>query len=117
MSQRLVPILVFFAVIAIGGAVILVRGWRRGMLEARLYGGGTTGGGGTFGATANVAPTQPSHRFVSTVEQLGRAVSNGKQEHGLREWLAQAGYYEDAAPTIYVGAQLVLGQLALAIGG
>ena len=27
-------------------------------------------------------------------------------EKKLREWLAQAGYYDDAAPTVYVGAQL-----------
>src|SRR5687768_14653857 len=117
MAQRIIPILVFFAVLAVGGAVILWRGWRRRMLEDRIYGRGSNsldrfpaGGGG--------AAAIPTARWIDTVEQVGRAVANGKPpEAGLREWLAQAGYYEDSATTIYVGAQLCLGLLALAIGG
>src|SRR5688500_11321935 len=120
MTQRLVPILVFFAVLAVGGAVLLIRAWRRRVLEDRLYGrsdssfGGFSGGGGAGGGGA-MAVEAP--RWIDTVEQLGRAVSNGKPEAGLKEWLAQAGYYEDSATTVYVGAQLVLGILALAMGG
>src|SRR5687767_11651080 len=116
MAQRFIPILVFFAVLGVGGAVILFRGWRRRMLEERIYGrdnssfGRFSGGGGAAAA--------PAPSWVDTVEQIGKAVSNGKPaEAGLREWLAQAGYYEDSATTIYVGSQLVLGLLALAIGG
>ena len=107
MTQRLIPILVFFAVIAIGGAVLLVRGWRRRMLEARLYGAGDLRRHGADKGSA---------RLVDTVEQIGRAVSSSTPEKGLREWLGQAGHYGDAAPTIYVGSQLVLGLLALLIG-
>jgi tight adherence protein C len=118
MAQRIIPILVFFAVLGVGGAVILFRGWRRRMLEERIYGRNDSPfdrfpGGGGGGAAA-----VPTATWVDTVEQIGKAVSNGKPaEAGLREWLAQAGYYEDSATTIYVGAQLVLGLLALAIGG
>ncbi|MEO6434644.1 MAG: type II secretion system F family protein [Tepidisphaeraceae bacterium] len=124
MAQRLIPLLVFLVVLTLGSAVLVFRGWRRRVLKQRLYGndsaspfsgGGSAGGSGQFygGSAAAV----PSGGFVSTVEQIGRAVSAGKPEAGLREWLAQAGYYEDAAPTVYVGAQLVLGLLALIIGG
>src|SRR5215813_10607396 len=105
MSQQLIPVLVFFAVIGIGGAVVLARGWRRRMIEERLFGK----------PTATSQPTSDSYEsrgFVDTVEQIGRAVSNGKPEAGLKQWLAQAGYYDDAAPTVYVGAQLVLGLIA-----
>jgi tight adherence protein C len=113
MTQRVIPVLVFFAVMAIGGAVLLYRNWRRRMLEERLYGRDENPYRHYSGGAAAV----PASRWVDTVESIGRAVSAGKPEHGLREWLARAGYYEDAAPTIYVGAQLVLGLLALTAGG
>src|SRR5437763_3578277 len=100
MNPQLIPVLVFFAVIGLGGAVVLVRGWRRRMIEERLFG---AGGGGGNGASAIADPCDPRPpRFVDTVEQIGRAVSNGKPEAGLKQWLAQAGYYDDAAPTVYV---------------
>src|SRR4051812_18487778 len=111
MTQRLIPIMVFLAVIAIGGAILLVRGWRRRRLGARLYDDGSG-----FSATGSTSDAGSS-RLVTTVEQIGRAVSSAKPEAGLREWLASAGYYDDSAPTVYVGAQLVLGLLALTTGG
>jgi tight adherence protein C len=110
--ERLIPVLVFFSVIALGGAVLVVRGWRRRMLEARLYGDGSNLFGGT--ASVSVAPPQ----LLNTIEQLGKAISSGKApEKKLREKLAQAGYYDDSAATVYTGAQLVLGILALTFGG
>jgi tight adherence protein C len=116
MTQRIIPILVFFAVLAVGGAVILWRAWRRRMLEDRIYGRSNPVDG--FPAGGVRATALPTAGWIDTVEQVGRAVSNGKPaDAGLREWLAQAGYYEDSATTIYVGAQLLLGLLALAIGG
>ena len=117
MLQRLIPILVFFAVMAIGGSVLLVRAWRRRMLDARLHGGGG-GGGGSIAFGGATPPPLPTVQWVNTVDQIGRAVTSGKPpEKKLREWLAQAGYYDDAASTIYVGAQLVLAVLGLAVGG
>ena len=113
MAQRLIPILVFFTVMAVGGAVVLYRGWRRRLLEERLYGASAN----PYGQYGDGGSTASNSRLVGTVEQIGRAVSSGKPEAGLREWLAQAGYYDDAAPTVYVGAQLILGLLALAMGG
>src|SRR5438874_9855419 len=111
MTQRLIPILVFLAVIAVGGAVLLVRSVRRRLLEQRLYGqeGNFTG--------LEDSPAVRGPLLLNTVEQIGRAVSSTKPTEGLRERLAQAGYYDDAAPTIYVGAQLMLGLLALTLGG
>jgi tight adherence protein C len=117
MIQRLIPVLVFFVVLTLGSAVLVYRGWRRRMLESRLYGGGGGGGGMSGGARGSGHDQPQSTRLVDTVEQIGRAVSNGKPEEGLREWLAQAGYYDDSAVTVYVGAQLVLGLLALMAGG
>src|SRR5437868_4626618 len=111
MIQRLIPFLVFFAVIALGGAVILVRRWRRRMLEERLFGNGDSGKqhfGDDATSFSGGVHAASSPRFLDTVDQLGRAVSTATPEAGLREWLAQAGYYDDSAPTIYVGAQLVL---------
>ena len=138
MAQRLIPILVFLCVLTLGGAVLLYRGWRRRVLEERLYGKGQPGGpfggyggaGGAGGAAGNAAMNQyytggagggamalePHSRLVNTVEQIGRAVSS-KPEASLREELAQAGFYHDSAPTIYVGAQLMLGLIALTLGG
>ena len=113
MAQRLIPILVFFTVMAVGGALLLYRGWRRRLLEARLYGAAAN----PYSHYGDGSSTASNSRLVGTVEQIGRAVSSSKPEAGLREWLAQAGYYEDAAPTVYVGAQLTLGLLALAMGG
>jgi tight adherence protein C len=138
MAQRLIPILVFLCVITLGGAMLLYRGWRRRMLEERLYGkppplpfGGFGGAAAAAGAAGNAAMNQfytggggggavalqPQSRLVNTVEQIGRAVSSDKPEQGLRQELAQAGFYHDSAPTIYVGAQLMLGLIALTLGG
>ncbi len=121
MAQRLIPVLVFLVVLAFGGAVLLWRGWRQRMLEERLYGTGTPlrprRGLEEGYSAARTIGTEPESRVTSTVEQIGRAVSGGKTEKGLRQWLARAGYYEDSAPTIYVGAQLMLGLLALVLGG
>ena len=129
MAQRLIPVLVFFVVLTLGSAVLVYRGWRRRSLEERLYGkdpvsgpfGGPGGMGGSgaggVGAASGAMAYEQGSRFVTTVEQIGRAVSSGKPEAGLRQWLAQAGYYHDAAPTIYVGTQLILGLLALTLGG
>jgi tight adherence protein C len=134
MAQRLIPILVFLVVLTLGSAVLLYRGWRRRALEERLYGKGPANPYGGFGGAGNAGnggadyyagggggggamAVEPASRFVSTVEQIGRAVSSDKPETGLRERLAQAGYYHDSAPTIYVGAQLMLGLIALTLGG
>src|SRR5205823_826268 len=114
---RMIPFLVFFAVIALGGAVILVRRWRRRMLEDRLFGIDAELQDDNDRPFSGGGHAASSSSFINTVEQIGRAVSTGKPEAGLREWLAQAGYYDDSAPTIYVGAQLVLGLLALSVGG
>ncbi len=113
MIERAIPILVFLAVVAVGGGILLLRGWRRRRLETRLYGASA---GGAFEMPGDGSDFSSS-RLVSTVEQIGRAISSGQPEAGLRQWLARAGYYDDNAPMIYMGAQLVLGLLALAVGG
>ena len=113
MSQTIVPILAFLAVVSIGGAVLLVRWFRRRGIEQRLYGHSTSssptwsGAGGTR-----------SERVTDALEQVGRAVSSGGgHAKDLTERLNYAGFYQPAAATIYVGAQLVLLVIGLALGG
>lgn len=110
MTQAIIPILAFMAVVFVGGAVLLVRGVRRRMLEGRLYGAGA-------GAGSAVPFPARSAGLVTAMDQVGRAVGSAKPPTGLREKLARAGFYEESAVSVYVGAQLVLSVLGLALGG
>src|SRR5687768_12101897 len=109
MAELFIPVLTFFAVICIGGCVLVIRGARRRALEARLYGepaGAMVGGMGQGSSLAGA------------LEQVGRAVSSDKPTpNDLRESLAHAGFYDTNAATIYMGAQLLLVVLAIPLGG
>ena len=106
MTQVLIPLLAFLSVIAMGGAVLAVRGMRSRMLAARLY-----------GSASEIGGVRPSSGFVGAVDQIGRAVSQDKAAPGLRETLTRAGCYDPAAPSIYMGSQLVLVLVGLSLGG
>ena len=112
MSQPFVPVLAFLAVVCIGGAFLLVRWFRRRGIEQRLY--GTPSAPSPWGE-----PTESRHeRVTEALEQVGRAVSSGKPHaKDLTERLNYAGFYQPAAATIYVGAQLVLVVIGVAVGG
>jgi tight adherence protein C len=116
MADLLIPILTFLSVVTIGGAVLLIRGSRRRVLEARLYGAASTGVPSPSFGGFNSGDDRGG--FVGAVEQLGKAVSSGKPAPSdLRARLLQAGYYDETTPTIYVGAQLALVLLGLPVGG
>lgn len=95
--QLLIPILIFFAVIATGGAVMLVRAGRRQAVQARL-------GGGTV--TANDIFPAPTP-LVRAVEQVGQRVSSDQDMGPLRIKLVQAGYPAASAPAVYAGTQAI----------
>src|SRR5688500_12920206 len=108
MHPMLIPVLVFLAVISIGRAILLVRSSRRATLQARLY--------GRPGESGQVVESgQQATRIVSALDQVGRTIGSSKSASDLRERLSQAGYYSDAAPTVYVGAQFLLAISSLVI--
>jgi tight adherence protein C len=115
MNPLIIPILTFLSVILIGGGIIVVMGARRRALEARLFGSGEIAGG-EFGAVGGVSGA----KLVNTLEHVGRAMSSSsdtKQHADLREKLTHAGFYDPAAPTIFMGAQLLLLVIALPVAG
>src|SRR6187549_2771740 len=104
MNPFIIPILTFLTVIFIGGAIIVVVGARRRALEARLFGSGGTVGA-EFAPIGGVSGT----KLVDTLKQVGGAVSSTQSSNDqLREKLTHAGFYDPAAPTIFMGAQLLL---------
>jgi tight adherence protein C len=115
MNPWIIPILTFLAVIFVGGGIIAVMGTRRRALEARLF-GTADGRGSEFAPIGGVSGT----RLVNTLEHVGRAMSSStdtKSSADLREKLTHAGFYDPAAPTIFMGAQLLLFVIALPVGG
>ena len=113
MNPLIVPILTFLTVIFIGGAVIVVIGARRRALEARLF---STGGsvGAEFAPIGGVSGT----KLVDTLKHVGGAVTSSKSTNDeLRERLTHAGFYDPAAPTIFMGAQLLLFIISLPVAG
>lgn len=115
MNPWIVPILTFLAVILVGGGIIAVMGTRRRALESRLFGTGENRAT-QFAPIGGVSST----RLVNTLEQVGRAVSSKDKpatNADLRERLTHAGFYDPAAPTIFMGAQLLLFIIALPLAG
>jgi tight adherence protein C len=106
MYQLLIPMLTFVAVIAVGGAILVLRAGRQRSLQARLYGR----------RSAELEPwAEQPQMITNALEQVGRAVASEQDSGDLRQKLAQAGYYSASAPTVYVGAQLMLFVFSLGI--
>src|SRR5689334_7296615 len=98
MKDLLIPILTFVFVVAVGGAVLVIRGARRRRLDERLYGGGGGSSGGA-GHGGYMPPPLPGERrgLVGVAEQVGKAVTAGQPvATDLRSRLAQAGFYDEA---------------------
>jgi tight adherence protein C len=113
MNPLIVPILTFLTVIFIGGAIIVVVGARRRALEARLFATGGTAGA-QFAPIGGVSGT----KLVDTLKHVGGAVTSSTSSTAdLREKLTHAGFYDPAAPTIFMGAQLLLLVIALPVAG
>jgi len=104
--QIIVPALVGISVIAIGGAILLGKRVKRAPLEARLR---EVAGG----QMTNPAATPVPIRFTGIIENIGTAIAPGKASVLLREQLTQAGYHDENAASVYIGAKLMLASVGL----
>ena len=101
--ELLVALLVFLAVLCIGGAYVVLRTGRRQAVLDRLK---------SKTPEPHDAPGQPQSWLTRLLQSLGVAVSPGGGSATLREQLAMAGHFERSAPAIYMGAKVIF----LAIG-
>ncbi len=97
----LIPLLAGLSVMALGGAVLLVRAFRRAPLRARLA------------ETSQLAARGGGDVMVGTgvndvLGEIGRRMSGGKTSVSLAEKLVQAGYHDRRAPAVFLGAKAVL---------
>ncbi|MBI4602472.1 MAG: type II secretion system F family protein [Planctomycetes bacterium] len=106
MQEIAVPILSFFSVIAIGGAFVVAGAERRSRLRSRLL--------GLEEGSGEPEKAKDRGRPIDVVASVGHALSRGKASRTLRQDLAQAGYHDANAATVYIGAKVILGVLCLA---
>ena len=97
--QYIIPILAGFSVIMLGAAWIVYRQSRRAPLQARLR--AIEGGAVAMGGSPQAAP------FAGVLERVGRSVAP-QQSSSLKQELAAAGFHSRAAPTVYLGAKIML---------
>ena len=104
MYQLIIPALTFAAVVGIAGTIVIARASRERTLRARIH-----------GTAAFQRREHDSSSFVGALEQVGRAASTEQAPGPLREKLVQAGYHGINAPLVYMGAQLLLLLVGIAI--
>jgi tight adherence protein C len=100
MYELLAGVLIFLAVLAIGGAVVAVKSARRGAIQSRLSQPGPQG----RQAVQNVEDTIG----LRTLSRLGLAISGRAPSGKLAERLARAGYFGQSAPAVFLGAKMFL---------
>lgn len=100
MAEFLVPILVFVAVTAVGGAVLSARVARRGPLRTRLA--------SQQGEVGESATPAGKTRFRRAVERTAMMASIGRPSSRLQEDLAKSGYHASNAAKLYLGSKLLL---------
>lgn len=110
LMQILIPVATFLVVVGIGG-VIAASLQRKKAIEPRLrfaqgqVAAATAGNSGsTFGATVDPFLTR-----------LGRMVAGAGASRKLRETLARAGFYNEAAATVYLGLKMLMLTIALVV--
>ena len=112
-NEFLIPLLAFVAVIAIGSAVRVAKKSRRQQLELRLLDDNVFAD-----ENADEEESQPSDKGpLDLVRRVGGLVSPRGPSTRLANHLAQAGYYNRSAPTIYLGAKAILFFLGLGLTG
>lgn len=103
----LVAILTFFAVIALGGAVLAVRAAREQALKTRLH-------AKSFAVAATAAPggvgagPAPADKLVRLVEGIGGKVASKGPSPDLQQKLANAGFHVPTAARAFMGAKISL---------
>jgi tight adherence protein C len=105
MYEIVVPVLAFLAVVGIGGMVLVARASTQRTLRARIH------GSSTLEQRANARGAN----LTSALEQVGRAVAPEQAPSALREKLVRAGYQGINASAVYVGTQLLLVVVGVAI--
>jgi tight adherence protein C len=98
--EIIVPVLVFFSVIAIGASLILSRKHKEKQLELRVL------------AEDNWVQTeeivnQQKKDYLSIIEKIGNYVSHGKSTTTLADQLIRAGYFKRSAAGIYTGIKML----------
>jgi tight adherence protein C len=101
MYEFALPLLVFLAVVSLGGAVLTARSARRRRVRARMAG---------FEQPSAEPKEHPplKARMYGGLAAVGRAVSSGQTSKPLRENLAKAGYYGTSAASVFLGAKILL---------
>ncbi|MCK4602012.1 MAG: hypothetical protein KAU28_06075, partial [Phycisphaerae bacterium] len=100
MHELLVSLLVFFAVVAFGGAIISARSARRKRLQKRL---------GQWKWQRDAAEDAQGGSWLSRLlNGVGSTVSSSRASVSLKENLTRAGYYDTNAASIYLGAKVFL---------
>jgi tight adherence protein C len=97
MENFLVPLMVFLAVVSLGGSALLAQRLRRKVLDDRLSG------------RADAAPfaASPAMRntLLDAMTAIGGQMDSGTSSKRLREQLTRAGFHNPAADKMYLGAK------------
>ncbi len=97
MFEVLIPILTFLAVVAIGGAIVLMRAASKLRLTARLN------------ADISVQDSESADRASEhLLRSLAGRLSVGRPSPQLKALMSSAGYYHENAASIYLGAKMLL---------
>ncbi|HUU20973.1 MAG TPA: type II secretion system F family protein [Phycisphaerae bacterium] len=95
MNVLVVGILVFVAIVALGGSVLSVFRGRRQIMQSRLA---------SRSGARKPRPAKTGPRAVAEgLDRLGRLISPGRPSVKLRKELAQAGFHGASAPEAYLG--------------
>ena len=92
-------VLTFVAVIGIGGAILLAKGAIRRRAVRRLS---------DEPATPVEGGPEKAGAVFKLVAKIGLAVKSGDASPALKSKLAHAGFYRQNAPTVFIGAKIVL---------
>jgi tight adherence protein C len=105
--------MVFVAVVAVGGGIVMLRNNKRGGVQARLE---KTGANPTARSKQSQSAAN-AEKISGVMGKVGTAVSSGKASATLREQLIQAGYDGPNVPSIYMGTKLVLAVIGVIVAG
>lgn len=118
LTDFLIPVLTFVAVMAIGGGVLAMT--RRSKAAERLSKQlGTQGASASLASHAESSMATPglsANESYGLIDALGRLVAGGGVSSKLRQNLARAGYFGDAAAPVYLGVKMLLLIIALVAG-
>lgn len=92
-------VLTFLAVIGIGGAILMAKGAIRRRAVQRLS---------DEPATPVEGGPEKAGAMFKLVAKIGLAVKSGEVSPALKSKLAHAGFYRQNAPTVFIGAKIIL---------